>query len=152
MEQNELINAENAEQQQETAAITPAAEEPAKSFSQEDVNRIIQERLARERERINSMINEDEGIRKELVENRLRLSAARELNASGYPIELVDLVDCTNEETSRDSIEKLSKVYDLAYKNAIGDIYRSNGREPGKGSVGAGAVEDKLREAFRPRE
>lgn len=151
MENEELRNAEIAEPAPQEAA-TPAQEETSKSFSQEDVNRIVQERLARERERINSMINEDEGIRKELTVNRLKLNATKELNAAGYPIELVDFVDCTDDKTCKDSIKKISKVYDLAYQNATAVIYRANGRIPGRGNTGGGAVEDKLRNAFRPKE
>lgn len=152
MENEEVKDVEATEPEQQKAVQTPPEEEIPKSFTQDDVNRIVQERLARERERINSMINEDEGIRKELTANRLKLNATKELNAAGYPIELVDFVDCTDEKACKESIGKISKVYDLAYKNATAAIYRTNGRIPGKGNTGAGLVEDKLRAAFRPKE
>lgn len=131
---------------------TPPAEEPLKSFSQDDVNRIVQERLARERERINSMINEDEGIRRELMESRLKLNATKELNSAGYPVEVVDMVDCTDEKTCKESLARVKKVYDLAYKQAVNDIYKGNGRTPGKGNAAADSIDDKLRNAFLPRE
>lgn len=136
----------------ESTNPTPTAEEPLKSFTQDDVNRIVQERLARERERINSMINEDEGIRKELTESRLRLNATKELSGAGYPVEIVDMVDCADEKACKESIARVKKVYDLAYKKAVDDIYRTNGRTPGKGNAGGGSVEDKLHNAFFPKE
>ena len=152
MENEELKDVETTESAPQEAAVTPSQEDAQKSFTQDDVNRIVQERLARERERINSMINEDEGIRKELTANRLKLNATKELNAAGYPIELVDFVDCADEKACKESIKKISKVYDLAYQNATADIYRANGRIPGRGNTGGGAVNDKLRNAFRPKE
>lgn len=143
-----MKNAEDAGQVRPEAESTHSREdEEAKVFTQADVNRIVQERLARERERINSMINEDEGIRKELLENRLRLDAAKELSEAGCPMDLLDLVDCADEERCRDSIGKIRKVYELAYQNAVRQVYRSNGRTPGRGGMAAPA-EDKLRNAF----
>lgn len=150
MENEVLKDVETTETNQPEMADTPKKEE-LKTFTQEDVNRIVQERLSRERERINSMINEDEGIRKELTANRLKLDATKELNAAGYPIELVDFVDCADEKTCKKSIEKICKVYELARRNATADIYKANGRIPGKGNAGGGAVEDRLRNAFLPK-
>ena len=137
----------------DTETKEPTQEEGAeKTFTQDDVNRIVQERLARERERINGMINEDEGIRKELTESRLRLNASKELSGAGYPVEIVDMVDCTDEKACKESIARVKKVYDLAYKKAVDDIYRTNGRTPGKGNANGRTVADQLHDAFFPKE
>lgn len=152
MENEEVKDVKITDPKQPEPADTPPAEESTKSFTQDDVNRIVQERLARERERINSMINEDEGIRKELTESRLKLTATKELNAAGYPVEIVDMVDCTDEKACKESIARVKKVYDLAYKKAVDDIYKGNGRTPSKGNDVARSIDNRLRSAFLQKE
>lgn len=141
-------NVETMEQQAQTVQA-PSQEEPARTFSQEDVNRIVQERLARERERINSMINEDESIRKELQASRLKLKAAAKLSEKGYPHILLELADFSSEESMAESMEKIGKLYDAAYLDAVNAIYKQNGRQPGKGSGNQISSADALRDAFR---
>lgn len=129
---------------------TPAQEEKEKTFTQDDVNRIVQERLSRERERINSIINEDESVRKELATEKLKLKATRELTEKGFPVELVDFMDCTDENTYKQSLEKVCSVFDKLYKRELEKVFRSSGRTPESGTNVSGNTGDALRDAFRP--
>lgn len=126
-----------------------STEEVEKTFTQDEVNRIVQERLARERERINGMINEDEGIRRELAASRMKLDAAATLSKQGYPHELLDLLDYSDADACQQSLDKVCSVFDAAVQQEIDKIFRANGRIPGVGTI-ASASDDKLREAFRP--
>ncbi|MGI6014227.1 MAG: hypothetical protein ACOX7K_08110 [Oscillospiraceae bacterium] len=126
-----------------------SVEEVEKTFTQDDVDRIVRDRLARERERINGMINEDERIRMELAASRMKLDAAATLSKQGYPHELLDLLDYSNTDACQKSLDKVCSVFDTAVKLEIDRIFRANGRVPSIGTTTLSS-NDKLRDAFRP--
>lgn len=156
-----LFNAEKAEMQESPAELlenqgTPEApeapgEEIVKTFSQDDVNRIVQERIARERERINAVINEEAQIRKELEAEKLKLKITKDLSNRGIPIEMAEFIDCSSQASYEESAEKIVKVYDIIYKYIMTAIFKQNGRIIEKGSSSdckTNNLEEKLREAF----
>lgn len=120
-----------------------------KTFTQDEVNQIVSDRLKREKERVSKMLDDDEGIRQELVSAKLRLKAVNELTAEGYPISLIEYADLSNEDGYPDQIAKVKKMYDSIYKDAIGRVFRENGRTPEKGGHVINAdPRDKMRGAF----
>lgn len=121
----ELENME-VEQTQETAT----EQEETKTFTQDEVNDIVQARLERERKRLNAMINEDEAIKQELTESRLKLELAKELRDKDYPQELLELIDCKDADTCKQSKEKILDVFDRAMKNRVEQVFKANGRTP----------------------
>lgn len=125
-----LNNAGAADQGANNTDVTTGAagQETPKVFTQEEVDKIVKQRISRERERINGMVNDDETIRQELMASKLKLSASKELSEAGLPLDLADFVDYTNEESSRASLDTLKKVYDKAFKAGIASIYKENGR------------------------
>ena len=83
-EQGNNLNEPNTEVQEN---------EEVKTFTQEQLNDIVEKRLAKERKRLRSMIEDDEAVKAELLKNRLQLSATKSLTNNGYPIDLVELMD-----------------------------------------------------------
>lgn len=87
-----------------------------KTFTQDDVNRIVQERLAKEKGKASS--NEDfekktaelERKQTELLEKENRLNALTALRSAGYPDELADVIRCSNEDELKKSIELIDKI------------------------------------------
>lgn len=80
-----------------------------KTFTQEDVNRIVQERLAKERSKGNS--NEELDRRAaELDQRERRLSAVEELRKNGLPDYLVDALNIGTAEELKNSIGIISKM------------------------------------------
>ncbi len=87
-----------------------------KTFTQEDVNRIVQERLAKEKGKVSS--NEDfekknaelERKQTELLERENRLNALTALRGAGYPDELADVIRCGNADELKKSMEMIDKI------------------------------------------
>lgn len=87
-----------------------------KTFTQDDVNRIVQERLAKEKNKTSS--NEDFDKKTEELERRTTELEAREnrfntvtmLRNAGYPDELADAIKCNNTEELKKSMEIIDKI------------------------------------------
>ena len=83
-----------------------------KTFTQEEVNRIVQERLAKDREK--SRKEQDAAFadrEKTLREKELRFSAMEKLNKKGLSTTLVDAINCADDESIDKSIELLMQTY-----------------------------------------
>ena len=78
-----------------------------KTFTQEDVNKIVQERLAKERARNTEEITEKE---KELDKRELQLNIRQTLAEKGLPAELMEAINCTDEETFKKSMGIIEKI------------------------------------------
>lgn len=135
-----------AEQAQETAV----EQEDKKVFTQDEVNDIVQARLERERKRLNAMINEDEAIKQELTESRLKLEAAKELRDKDYPQELLELFDYSDASTYEQSKERVLDVFNRALNSKVDQIFRANGRTPHT-NTGSFPGKDPLKAAFLKR-
>jgi hypothetical protein len=84
------------------------SETEEKTFTQEDVNRIIGERLAKEKAK-----GEQEFSKKEqqLQQRELRLNAKEMLSEKGLSTQLVDALNCTSNETLEKSVLILEEVF-----------------------------------------
>ena len=72
------MNTENMNQ-----SADPAAQETGeRTFTQDDVNRIVQDRLAKDREKASKELNERE---QELAQREFRLNSRQKLIDKGYP-------------------------------------------------------------------
>lgn len=66
-----------------------------RTFSQEDVNRIVQERLAKDREKASKELGEKE---QELAKREFRLNSRQKLIDRGYPESIMDALNCNSEK------------------------------------------------------
>ena len=66
-----------------------------KTFSQDQVNAIVQERLARDREKQAEELGKRE---QELLQREFRLNSRQKLMDKGYPETLLDALNCSSEE------------------------------------------------------
>lgn len=82
----------------------------AKTFTQEQLNAIIGERLAKEKAKSEAALAERE---QQLAKRELKLTAKEKIREMGLPMELLDALDVSNEEA-------LDKALD-AVKKAISD-------------------------------
>lgn len=78
-----------------------------KTFTQEDVNRIVQERLAKEKTKTTETIAAKE---KELAERELQLNARQILTEKNLPGELMEALNCKDKETFEKSVAIIEKV------------------------------------------
>ena len=84
-----------------------------KRFTQEDVNRIVKERLAKEKgkgsEELDNRRTELDTRAAELDKRERLLSAREELKKNGFPDYLADLINTESEESIKTSIDLLTK-------------------------------------------
>lgn len=85
-----------------TGSMNPNADPAAgqgtgeKTFSQEDVNRIVQERLAKDRAKSSEELSKKE---QELLQREFRLNSRQKLIDRGFPESIMDALNCSSEET-----------------------------------------------------
>lgn len=92
--------------------VDPAPQEGEKTFTQEEVNRIVSERLSKEKGKINADREASYAKREqELNVRELKLKARESLNEKNLPSELLDVINCSNEEELERSLEILERVY-----------------------------------------
>lgn len=78
-----------------------------RTFTQDDVNRIVQERLAKEKAKSEAAIAQKE---QELAKRELLLSAKEKLTEKGLPLELLDALNISSPEALDKSLEILEKI------------------------------------------
>lgn len=140
MEDNNNIN-QNA---------NPAADQGTgeKTFTQEDVNRIVGERLAKEKAK-NSGEADFAKREQELARRELHMTAKELLSEKGLPVQLFDALNCTDEEGMKKSIATIEKVFNDYKANLPKPTFK--GFQPGASNVrpDAGMVGDlELRKAM----
>lgn len=92
-----------------------------KTFTQEDVNRIVQERLAKEKAKNNG---DSDFVKREqeLMQRELHMSAKEMLSEKGLPIQLFDALNCKDEETLKKSISTIETIFNEYKANATKSI------------------------------
>ena len=92
-----------------------------KTFTQEDVNRIVQVRLAKEKSK-NSGDADFAKREQELAQRELHMSAKEMLSEKGLPVQLFDALNCKDEETLKKSISTIETVFNEYKANATKSI------------------------------
>ena len=115
-------------------------------FTQDDVNRIVQERLAK-KEKSKGTGSGDDELNKRAAELDLRerkLTAREKLRENGLPDYLVDVLNMNTDEDFQKSMEAILKMkgetngYDkpVGKCNAIGRLGRGNSDDPTRKAFG----------------
>lgn len=120
----------------------PAGEK--KTFSQDDVNRIVQERLAKEKQKGQEELAEKES---ELAAKEFRLDATAILREKGLPDELADIIKADDIKVFSRNIETILKL--IEEKAKVVQEPEVIGRANIIGAVsGSGYSGDPVRKAF----
>ena len=102
------MNTENMNQNQNTdPSLNQGAGE--KTFTQDDVNRIVQDRLAKDRAKSSEEITKRE---QELLQREFRLNSRQKLIDRGYPESIMEALNCNSEkefDKALDIIDSLIK-------------------------------------------
>ncbi len=113
----------------QTADPAARQETGEKTFTQDDVNRIVQERLAKEKAK-NSGEADFAKREQELVQRELHMSAKEMLSEKGLPMQLFDALNCTDKETMEKSIATIETVFN-EYKKNVASNHKFVGFQPG---------------------
>ena len=93
------MNTENMNQNADPAATQGTGE---KTFTQDDVNRIVQDRLAKDRAKSSEEITKRE---QELLQREFRLNSRQKLIDRGYPENILDALNCSSEEAFNKALD-----------------------------------------------
>ena len=154
IEQSTVNNTEVAEQSKESNNVeatkeTKTEKTEAKTFTQEQVNEMIKERLAREKAKAEQQQEEAKKLAKmnaedkakyehdKLVEELNQLKAEKNkrelqdtarglLQEKNIDTDLLEFLDYTDAETCKASIDKLSTAWNKAIEKAVNDRIKTN--------------------------
>lgn len=108
---------ENMNQNTTTDTTATSAENKGeqKTFSQEDVNRIVQDRLAKDRQKAAEEMSKKE---QELAAREFRLNSRQKIIDRGYNENLLDALNCSSEE----AFDKALDIIDNLIKERTPDL------------------------------
>lgn len=87
-------------------------ENTGKTFTQEEVNQIVSNRLKEEREKMKKEQDASFAEREQKITAReMRMNALEKLQEKGLPSSLVDAINCSDDETMTKSIDILMQTY-----------------------------------------
>lgn len=148
----EEMNVESTEQQE---VAEPTGAETGKTFTQEEVDKIVEKRLNRERKKFSSLLNGDDPREAELAEREraleikeLRADAKGILAEKGLPMEALELLNYTDKESCEKSIEALEAVVKTASQARVEFLLRG-GKPMKKGPSTLEEPADPLRNVFQ---
>lgn len=160
-----------------TAVETTQATPTAKTFTQEELNAIIDKRLERERRdaqaRIDKAVTEAQKLAKmnaeeraeherqelqktlaqreaEITKRELRAEAKSQLSDKGLPIELAEVLPYTDAETTNAAMDAVEKVFRAAVERGVTERLKGNPPKVGQPAQGTTIAEpEKLSYAQR---
>lgn len=145
-----METAQNINQQQGTPTQPEENSSAEKMFTQEDVDRIVQERLAQERGSQNGMQQEDETTTRvaDLERREAALSCREFILKGGYKEELLDILPTDNAEDFKTRVAKLIELVPHLDPNKKLPYFTAPISNAGK--FGSGH-EDLIASAFKPK-
>ena len=157
---------------QETAQDTAPVE---KTFTQKDLDAIIDKRLARERKeaetRIKEAVTEAQKLAKmsaderleheraerdkalkdresEITKRELRAEAKSQLSDKGLPAELAEVLPYTDAETTNQALEAVEKVFRAAVEKGVTERLKGNPPKVSQPTPQGDSVQDEIRKAM----
>lgn len=113
----EITNNQNVEQQPTTQPADNGNKGGGKMFTQEEVNNIVRERLAKDRaKRAPAEPTEAEKRDAELTAKENRLTCREHLLGSGLPSSLLDVLDTSNPQKFKSALDAVSRHIDELVK------------------------------------
>ena len=101
-----------------------------KTFTQEDVNRIVGERLAKEKSKADAALAERES---QLAKRELMMTAREKISKMGLPVELLDALEMSSAEALDKSLNIVKTVFDKAKIEVSTQTLK--GFQPGAGDL-----------------
>lgn len=146
---SEEMNTQNTETQQPTTQPEDNGNQGSgKMFTQDDVNRIVSERLARDRKERTTQTEAD-AKEQALKARESRLDCREYVSEKKYPAELLDLLDTSDVEKFKATVDKIHGLYADDPRKArfvMPDGKPPRFTAPSSGIPGGG--HDPIREAF----
>ncbi len=159
---------------EETTAVKEQATPTAKTFTQEELNAIIDKRLERERKdaqsRINKAVTEAQKLEKlsaeerleherqerekalaqreaEITKRELRAEAKSQLSDKGLPVELAEVLPYTDADTTNAALAAVEKVFRQAVEKGVTERLKGNAPKVSPPAPQTPSVDDEIRKA-----
>jgi hypothetical protein len=160
---------------EETTAVETTQTTPtAKTFTQDELNSIIDKRLARERAdadaKIKAAVTEAQKLAKmsaderaehekqahekaladreaEITKRELRAEAKSQLTDKGLPIELAEILPYTDADTTNAAILATEKVFRAAVEKAVTDRLKGNAPKVTQAATPTATLDDEIRKS-----
>lgn len=133
MTEERKANEATQEQNNATRAET-SGQDQGRTFTQDEVNAIVRDRLAREREKANPQTDEREqeiSAREKAVSDRENLLACKEyISQHKYPESLLKLYSTENIENFKTNVEKLIREFPYIAEGYTGVRVQTQSDEP----------------------
>lgn len=114
------------EQENNQAMSNPAAGE--RTFTQEEVNRIVGERLAKEKARQDASFVERE---QQLAKRELLFNAKEKIDKMGLPADLLNVLDVSSPEALDKALQALEQTIDEKTRQKGSKVYQQHKLEKG---------------------
>ena len=115
-----------------------------KTFTQDDVNRIVQDRLAKDRAKASEEMSKKE---KELAQREFRLNSRQKLIDRGYSESLLDALNCSSEEAFNKALDIIDSLIKERTPDNSKPVQRITSRVVNNGNT-ATRQEDSIRKAM----
>ncbi len=138
----ETVEAQDQEQENEN--------KPVPRYTDEDVNKIVKKRLAKERERLSRMFNEEQQVselderEKAILKRELKADAKDRLVDDGLPSSLANLLTYDDEDSFERSYKEVSEIFGEAISRHVAKVLNH-----GTPKTGAYSKADPLKGAFK---
>ncbi|MBQ7960772.1 MAG: hypothetical protein IJ285_06095 [Clostridia bacterium] len=145
--ENNTTNTNTQNQPEPNTNTQPGAngkEEKNKMFTQDDVNRIVSERLKEERQRA-AEPNQQDAREIELTKRENKLACRDFLEEKEYKTELLEILDTSDVEKFKETVGKLFEIAPGVSKKAVTAVKLPGGRPQGINSS-----DDLIANAFKP--
>lgn len=157
-----------------TAVETTQATPTAKTFTQEELNAIIDKRLERERRdaqaRIDKAVTEAQKLAKmsaderaeherqelqkklsereaEITKRELRAEAKSQLSDKGLPVELAEVLPYTDADTTNAALAAVERVFRAAVEKGVTERLKGNAPKVSQPAPQTPSVDDEIRKA-----
>lgn len=163
----------------ETTAVEKGqATPPAKTFTQDELNAIIDKRLERERKdaqaRIDKAVTEAQKLAKmnaeerleherkareaalkereaEITKRELRAEAKSQLSDKGLPVELAEVLPYTDADTTNAALAAVEKVFRAAVEKGVNERLKGNAPKVGQGGTAKVSAEEAEKMSYSER-
>ena len=146
--ENNTTNTNTQNQPEPNTNTQPGANgnnEKEKMFSQDDVNRIVSERLKEERQRVSEPKPQD-AREIELTKRENKLNCRDFLEENKYKVELLDVLDTSDVDKFKKTVKDLSELIPGIRKDAVTAVRLPGGAARG----GSFQKDDLIASAFKP--
>lgn len=178
-EQNTVGTKATETMAEETAAVeTKQATPTAKTFTQDELNAIIDKRLERERKdaqaRIDKAVTEAQKLAKmsaderaeherqelqkklsereaEITKRELRAEAKSQLSDKGLPVELAEVLPYTDADTTNAALAAVEKVFRAAVEKGVTERLKGNAPKVSQGGAAKISAEDAEKMSYSER-